>query len=84
MAARFVDVILEYAGEIPDDDCLRRAIRGQRPVLDEYPSSPLSCAFKKLAAHAEKPPVPAGPRGNIEFFVERLVQRTATRPQAVS
>ncbi|HWW33546.1 MAG TPA: MinD/ParA family protein [Steroidobacteraceae bacterium] len=84
VASRFLDVTLEYAGEIPDDDCLRRAVRGQRPVLDEYPSSPSSRAFKKLAAHADTWPVPAGPRGNIEFFVERLVRRTATRPQAVS
>jgi flagellar biosynthesis protein FlhG len=84
VAARFLDVTLEYAGEIPDDDCLRRSVRGQRPVLDEYPGSPASRAFKKLAAHADTWPVPAGPRGNIEFFVERLVRRTATRPQAVS
>jgi flagellar biosynthesis protein FlhG len=84
VAARFLDVTLEFAGEIPDDDCLRRSVRGQRPVLDEYPSSPAARAFKKLAAHADSWPVPAGPRGNIEFFVERLVRRTATRPEAVS
>jgi flagellar biosynthesis protein FlhG len=84
VAARFLDVTLEYAGEIPDDDCLRRSVRGQRPVLDEYPGSPAARAFKKLAAHADTWPVPAGPRGNIEFFVERLVRRTATRPQAVT
>ena len=84
VAARFLDVTLEYAGEIPDDDCLRRSVRGQRPVLDEYPGSPAARAFKKLAAHADTWPVPSGPRGNIEFFVERLVRRTATRPQAVT
>ena len=84
VAARFLDVTLEYAGEIPDDDCLRRSVRGQRPVLDEYPGSPAARAFKKLAAHADTWPVPAGPRGNIEFFVERLVRRTATRPRAVT
>ena len=84
VAARFLDVTLEYAGEIPDDDCLRRSVRGQRPVLDEYPGSPAARAFKKLAAHADTWPVPAGPRGNIEFFVERLVRRTVTRPQAVT
>ena len=41
------------------------------------PSSPAARAFKKLAARADTWPVPAGPRGNIEFFVERLVRRTA-------
>ena len=83
VAARFLDVTLDYAGEIPDDDCLRRSVRGQRPVLDEFPGSPASRAFKKLAQHADTWPVPAGPRGNIEFFVERLVRRPAVRPQVV-
>jgi len=83
VAARFLDVTLDYAGEIPDDECLRRSVRGQRPVLDEFPGSPASRAFKKLAKHADTWPVPAGPRGNIEFFVERLVRRPAVRPQVV-
>lgn len=83
VAARFLDVTLEYAGEIPEDDCLRRSVRGQRPVLDEFPGSPAARAFKKLAAHADTWPIPAGPRGNIEFFVERLVRRPVVRPQVV-
>jgi flagellar biosynthesis protein FlhG len=83
VTARFLDVALEFAGEIPEDDHMHRAVRGQRAVLDEYPGSPAARAFKKLAYHADTWPVPAGPRGNIEFFVERLVQRTVTRPQAV-
>jgi flagellar biosynthesis protein FlhG len=83
VTTRFLDVTLEYAGEIPEDDCLRRAVRSQRPVVDEFPGSAATRAFKKLAARAETWSVPPGPRGNIEFFVERLVQRTPTRPQAV-
>ena len=83
VTSRFLDVALEFAGEIPDDDFLRRAVRSQRPVLDEYPGSPAARAFKKLAARTDAWPVPSGPRGNIEFFVERLVQRNVTRPQAV-
>jgi flagellar biosynthesis protein FlhG len=83
VTTRFLDVTLEYAGEIPDDDFLRRAIRSQRSVLEEAPGSPAAKAFKKLAAHVDGWPVAAGPRGNIEFFVERLVRRTLTRPQVV-
>lgn len=80
VTSRFLDVVLEFAGEIPDDAYLRRAIREQRPVLDAYPSSPSSTAFKILAGAVDKWPVPNGPRGNVEFFVERLVQR---RPVAL-
>jgi flagellar biosynthesis protein FlhG len=83
VTTRFLDVTLEYAGEIPEDDCLRRAVRCQRPVIEEFPGSPSTRAFNKLASRVETWAAPSGPRGNIEFFVERLVQRTPTRPQAV-
>jgi flagellar biosynthesis protein FlhG len=79
VAARFLDVVLEFAGDIPEDECLRRSVREQRPVYDAYPASPSACAFKKLAARAATWPVPAGPRGNIEFFVERLLRQNTTR-----
>ncbi len=83
VTARFLDVVLEFAGEIPEDELLRRSVREQRPVFDAYPGSPASRAFKKLAARADTWPVPPGPRGNIEFFVERLVRRPAARLEAV-
>lgn len=84
VAGRFLEVILEYAGEVPDDDFVRRAIRAQRPVLDAFPSSPAGRAFRKLAASAGSWPVPAGPRGNLEFFVERLVRRPPVELTVVS
>jgi flagellar biosynthesis protein FlhG len=83
VTGRFLDVVLDYAGEIPADDCLRRAVRAQRPVMEAYPSSPAARAFKKLATRADKWPVPAGPRGHIEFFVERLVQRAPVHLEVV-
>jgi len=78
VTGRFLDVTLEYVGEIPEDPYLRRAIREQRPVVAAFPACPSARAFKKLALKADKWPVPDCPRGNLEFFVERLV----TRPQA--
>lgn len=83
VAARFLDVVLEYVGEIPEDAYLRRAIREQRPVTEAYPASPAALAFKKLALKADKWPVPSGPRGNLEFFVERLLRRSAARLEVV-
>jgi flagellar biosynthesis protein FlhG len=80
---RFLDVVLEYAGEVPDDPYLKRAVREQRPVTEAYPASPAAQAFKKLALKAVKWPVPSGPRGNLEFFVERLVRRNAVRLEVV-
>ncbi len=75
VTARFLDVALEFAGEVPEDPCVKRAIREQRTVLDSFPSSPAARAFKNLATRVDKWPVPDAPRGNVEFFVERLVAR---------
>ncbi|HYK24686.1 MAG TPA: MinD/ParA family protein [Steroidobacteraceae bacterium] len=75
VTGQFLDVVLDYAGEIPEDEHVRRSIRGQRPVIEAYPGSPSAVAFKNLAARADKWPLPAGPRGNLEFFIERLVRR---------
>jgi flagellar biosynthesis protein FlhG len=83
VTGRFLDVTLEYVGEIPEDPYLRRAIREQRPVLAAFPSCPASRAFKKLALKADKWPVPECPRGNLEFFVERLVRKPQVRLEAV-
>jgi flagellar biosynthesis protein FlhG len=80
----FLDVLLEYAGCVPDDEHVKRAIREQRPVLDAYPGRPAGRAFKNLTACADTWPVPAGPRGNLEFFVERLVRRPAARLEVVT
>ena len=83
VTGRFLDVTIEYIGEIPDDPSMRRAIREQRPVAESYPSSPSGRAFKNLARKADTWPVPSGPRGNLEFFVERLVGRPAPRLEVV-
>lgn len=83
VTSRFLDVVLEYEGEVPEDPYLKRAVREQRPVTDAYPASPAAQAFKKLAIKAVKWPVPSGPRGNLEFFVERLVRRNTVRLEVV-
>jgi flagellar biosynthesis protein FlhG len=83
VANRFLDVVLEYAGEIPEDTFVRAAIREQRSVVKAYPSSASARAFTRLARQAEKWPAAAGPRGNVEFFIERLLPQPMPRLEAV-
>ena len=83
VTTRFLDVVLDFAGEIPEDDYLRRAVRAQRTVADAYPASASAQAFRKFAAKASAWPIPTSPRGNLEFFVERLVQPRPVRLEAV-
>ena len=76
---RFLDVQLSFAGAIPMDENLRRAVKRQRALVDLYPSSKASLAFKRLATEVEMWPIADTPRGHLEFFAERLLQRPAAR-----
>lgn len=70
---RFLECSLDYAGSIPDDEYVRRAVQRQRAVVEAYPRSRAALAFGKLAQRCQGWPPPSGPKGSIEFFVERLV-----------
>ncbi len=71
---RFLDLSLDFIGAIPEDDRLRRAVQKQQPVVEAYPNSPSSRAFHDLARRIESWPAPSGATGNLEFFVERLIE----------
>jgi len=70
---RFLNVTLEFAGSVPFDDYLRRAVQLQSAVVEAYPASISSVALKNLAMKADKWSAPQGARGHLEFFVERMV-----------
>ncbi|MCB1857825.1 MAG: MinD/ParA family protein [Gammaproteobacteria bacterium] len=71
---RYLDVMLGYAGCIPYDEALRKAVRSQRPVVHAFPRSRSAQSFKNLAKKADTWPVPGGVSGHLQFFVERLIQ----------
>ncbi|WP_041717918.1 MinD/ParA family protein [Alkalilimnicola ehrlichii MLHE-1] len=73
---RFLDLAIDYVGMVPEDDCLRRAVQKQQPVVTSYPGSPAARAFKDMAMRVRKWPSPAHLAGTLEFFVERLVQHS--------
>jgi flagellar biosynthesis protein FlhG len=73
VAERFLDVTLNLMGFVPQDEWLRRAVRKQKTVVEAYPNSPSAEAFFSMAKKVEQWGMPKGARGNLEFFVERLV-----------
>ena len=73
VAGRFLDVTLEHAGNVPQDEYLRKAIQQQVSVLDAWPASRAANAFRALAQQSERWSTPHGSRGRLEFFAERLV-----------
>ena len=74
VAERFLDVSLQYVGNIPFDETVRKAVQRQRAVVEVSPRSKAALAFKQLAEKVDLWPLPSTPRGHLEFFVERLVQ----------
>ena len=82
VTSRFLDVVLEYAGEVPEDPLVRKAIKSQRTVVSAFPSSPGARAFARLARLTQRWPAAGGPRGNLEFFVERLLPSARPRLEA--
>jgi flagellar biosynthesis protein FlhG len=74
----YLDVTLDYIGAIPYDEYLVKAVKKQQPVLKAYPQAVSSQAFRKVAARIRDWPLPDQASGQLEFFVERLIQYSAT------
>ena len=74
---RYLEVVLDFVGEVPEDSALPKSIQAQRAVVELFPESPAARAFRRLAQTTSRWPFPAGPSGRLEFFFERLLQRPA-------
>lgn len=73
VSERFLQVTLDHAGSVPYDDRVWRAVQLQTPFVTAFPTSLAASALKKLAHRADNWEGPKAARGNIEFFVERLL-----------
>jgi len=74
VSERFLQVTLDHAGSVPYDDRVWRAVQLQAPFVTAFPTSLAAAALKKLAHRADNWEGPRAARGNIEFFVERLLR----------
>lgn len=72
-AHQFLDVQLNYLGMVPFDEDIKKAVQKQRAVVEAYPRSKATEAFKNIAKKADNWSVPVCATGHIEFFVERLI-----------
>ncbi len=80
---RYLEVSLQFAGEIPDDDAQTKAVRAQRSLLDAFPGSAAAKAIKKLAAGVLNWSRSEVPNGGLEFFFERLFATVQPRLKVV-
>jgi flagellar biosynthesis protein FlhG len=70
---RYLDVVAQYAGYVPHDDLLQRALRSRQPVVTAFPDTRATHAFKKLAESVDTWDRPSGASGGIQFFLESAV-----------
>lgn len=75
---RFLDASLQYLGSVPFDETVRKCIQQRRALLELAPRSKAALAIKELAQKIDDWPVQSGPRGHLEFFIERLLQTANT------
>ena len=47
----------------------------QKVIVDAFPKSPASLAFRALANKASGWPIPHQPGGHLEFFIETLLHK---------
>jgi flagellar biosynthesis protein FlhG len=71
---RFLDIVLDFFGMVPQDERLRQAIRRQSAVVDLWPAARSSQAFKQLASAVDtwEEPASAG-LDRIAFFGGHVV-----------
>ena len=74
---RFLDVMLTFMGTVPYDERLRKAVQHQRAVVEAFPRSPSALALKRIARQIDKWPEVEHTGGQLEFFIERLINSEA-------
>lgn len=71
---RYLDVLLQFVGAVPQDDYLKKAVQKQTPVVEAFPQSKSALAIKNLARKIDHWPIRPNARGYLEFFVERMLE----------
>jgi flagellar biosynthesis protein FlhG len=79
-----LDFTLSYAGYIPADDQLRKAVSLRQPVVNAFPRSRSAMALNNLAKRVSHWPQPHHAGGHLEFFVERLIHNENMEMEVVS
>lgn len=73
VAAKFLNVHLNYVGYIPFDLSLRQANHKQELVGDFAPQSPSNLAMKRIAEKIEGLPLREGVQGGMQFFWNQIL-----------
>lgn len=76
-ADRFLHVVLEYVGCVPQDDYVPLAVMQQKALLELFPASPAGQAITRLAGQIVQWPKPTFPKSSMQLLWQRVLQSTA-------
>lgn len=71
---QFLNVSLDLIGTIPYDINSRKVVQQRKAIFDALPRSDTARAYKRLADRTDRWSIPKKANGNLQFFVEQLVQ----------
>ena len=74
VVSRFLPVVMEFVGMVPEDTRLVEAVMSQQPVVKMTPDAPSSLAFRRLADTLLMRPRGADSVGRLQLFWQRLLQ----------
>lgn len=74
VASRFLKVSLDYMGCVLLDEKLHRATQLGRTAVDAFPATAAAQTFRDLAEAVDQWPHPDGDGGQLETFMQRLIQ----------
>ncbi|KIY39155.1 cobyrinic acid a,c-diamide synthase [Pseudomonas sp. 10-1B] len=71
VALEFLGVALIYAGALPYDDDVKKAMQKKAPVVLAYPKSKYSLALKPIACTLDRAPINTAGQKGVTFFLTR-------------
>jgi flagellar biosynthesis protein FlhG len=71
---RFLNISLDYLGSIAQDDAVRKAVREQVALVDEYPASRAALNLTEIA-HRLNEERESRVKGSLQFFLGSLIGR---------
>jgi flagellar biosynthesis protein FlhG len=80
VTGRFLQANMRHLGYVPRDENLHRAIMAQRPVVDMFPSSPVSRALGNIAEKLFAEGTSAGVDGGLKLMWNRLFREASISP----
>ncbi|HMB31713.1 MAG TPA: MinD/ParA family protein [Desulfohalobiaceae bacterium] len=72
VSGQFLDISLNFLGDIPYDKHMSESIRKQKTIVELEPSSRTSNAFRSIIGRLTENALNTKPKGTLQFFWERF------------